>query len=97
MRVFSEGYSGCGVWQSSPAVDPNQGVVYFTTGNTYSRPTSVDTCLLTGTPYTCLESDVMVDGVIKVDAFTGQIIWFRSLNGIDTWNLDCNFWWYKKC
>jgi len=83
----AEGWSGAGVWGSTPTV--HDGHVFFTTGQSYSRPAAIDTCLATQTPAECLPSDVWIDSVIKVDAYTGTVIDVFQAQGVDTWNLDC--------
>lgn len=89
MRV-SEGYSGAGVW-FQPVLDVETDTLIVTTGNTYSRPTSVDLCLGGADPYSCLENGVDTDAVIAVNRWTGVKKWVAHLQGIDTWNVDCLF------
>jgi outer membrane protein assembly factor BamB len=87
MRV-AQGYSGAGVW-FQPALDLETDTLIVTSGNTYSRPASVDICLGGADPYACLESGVDTDAVIAVNRWTGVKKWVAHLQGIDSWNVDC--------
>jgi polyvinyl alcohol dehydrogenase (cytochrome) len=58
--------SGVGVW-SAPTIDPKRGVVYITTGNTYS-----------GT-----EAQPTTDAIIALDPKTGAMIWSKQFTDND--------------
>src|SRR5262249_2311218 len=72
------GYAGAGVWGSSLIPDTARGVVYITTGNNYSTPSSPEfkTCIngrtLTDALVTqCLSDDDLVDSIAALDIKTG--------------------------
>jgi polyvinyl alcohol dehydrogenase (cytochrome) len=72
--LTKEGYSGAGVWGSTPAVDHDAGLVYVATGNNYSVPAGV--C---GAPerLNCTPSpaDNYVDSIVALDVKTGRVVW----------------------
>ena len=86
------GYSGVGVWGSTPALDPSQGTVYVTTGNNYTLPQAVKDCQAGGgTPAACISPDDHYDSVVALDLATGQIKWAtRAQDGFDDWNGGCS-------
>ncbi len=88
------GYSGGGVWGSTPAVDADSNVVFVGTGNNYSHPrndaassipgTNYGTCIAAGgTPATCASPDNHVDSILALDTGNGKLKWSRKLV---TWN-----------
>lgn len=88
-----EGYTGASVWGSSPAVDTKTDTVYIGTGNNYSVPDSVSSCL--GSASTdaeraeCVPAADMFDAVVALDAGTGAVKWtFRAMPS-DAWNVAC--------
>jgi polyvinyl alcohol dehydrogenase (cytochrome) len=72
--LTTEGYTGAGVWGSTPAVDHDAGLIYVATGNNYSVPAGV--C---GAPerVNCTPSpaDNYVDSIVALDVKTGHIVW----------------------
>jgi polyvinyl alcohol dehydrogenase (cytochrome) len=89
-----EGYSGGGVWGSTPAVDPERKTVYVATGNNYSRPASVSACVVAaqaaGTdPSGCASPDDHFDSILALDMRTGHIKWAFHAQPADAWNVDC--------
>ena len=89
-----EGYTGGSVWGSNLAVDLRRNSLYLTSGNNYSVPPSVATCLAgAGTDaaakLACLAPDDYLDAVLSLDLGTGRIKWTRRLEGADTWTVSC--------
>jgi polyvinyl alcohol dehydrogenase (cytochrome) len=90
------GYSGASVWGSSLIPDPLRGVVYATTGNNYTTPTSPDfvNCV-SGRPLTdevvtdCLSPDDLVDSVVALDMKSGELRWSHRMWTQDDWNVAC--------
>ena len=95
------GYTGVGVWGSSPVVDFQTNMVYIGTGDNYTTPTdpSYLSCVSGGgTPATCQSPNNHVDSILALDVYTGQIKWsYRALtwnqpganSGSDFFNLSC--------
>jgi polyvinyl alcohol dehydrogenase (cytochrome) len=84
------GYSGGGVWGTTPAIDPASNTLFITTGNNYSVPPAVDDCQTArGKPGSCLSPDDHVDSIMALDAATGRIKWTTNVQGFDTWNYGC--------
>lgn len=69
-----KGYSGGGVWGSTPAIDPADNLLYIGTGNNYSVPAGV--CTAPGekgcAPPT---ADDHFDSILALDLRTGAIRW----------------------
>ena len=72
--LTKEGYTGAGVWGSTPVVDHDAGLVYVATGNNYSVPAGV--C---GAPArtNCVPSpaDNYIDSIVALDVKTGNVVW----------------------
>jgi polyvinyl alcohol dehydrogenase (cytochrome) len=86
------GYSGGGVWGSTPALDEKSGTLFVSTGNNYSEPAAVAECEANGgTPGQCLSPDDHVDSIVALDAKTGAIKWATGVQGFDAWNVSCIF------
>ena len=95
------GYSGAGVWGSSPVIDTGRNTVYVGTGNNDTHPT--DPAYLTcigngGTEAECLPDYDHVDSILALDMTTGVIKWatrevnwgqYGVLDGSDDWNVAC--------
>jgi len=83
-------YSGVGVWGSIPVVDKKRGFVYITTGNLYAVPQTVADCMEADPDSsTCIDADVMYNGVIALRLDTGVRAWYHRLSGYDAWNVAC--------
>ncbi len=97
------GYTGAGVWGSSPVVDGDRNLVYVGTGDNYTAPT--DPAYLScisggGTPAACDSPNNHVDSILALDLTTGAIRWSQKMvtwnqfyggaaNGTDYFNLSC--------
>jgi polyvinyl alcohol dehydrogenase (cytochrome) len=88
-----DGYTGGGIWSSTPAVDVSRRSLYVTTGDNYSVPDDVAACINGTTDQAqkaaCLAPDDNVDAVVAYDLDTGHMKWNRRLQGVDVWNLLC--------
>jgi polyvinyl alcohol dehydrogenase (cytochrome) len=89
-----QGYSGGGVWGSTASIDASRGAVYIATGNNYSVPASVSTCVLAaqaaGTdPSGCASPDDHFDSILALDVNTGAIKWAFGAQPADAYNVDC--------
>jgi len=74
--LTKEGYTGAGVWGSTPAVDRDAGLVYVATGNNYSVPAGV--CGgRERTNCTPSSADNYVDSIVALDVKTGRIVWAK--------------------
>ncbi len=90
--VPGNGYSGGGVWGTTPAYDPQSKTVYATTGNNYSVPQSAKDCQENGgTANQCLDPSDYIDAIVALDAGTGAVKWAKRLQEFDDWNVACIF------
>jgi polyvinyl alcohol dehydrogenase (cytochrome) len=95
------GYTGVGVWGSSPVVDRDRHTLYIGTGDNYAAPTDPNyiSCTgLGGTPANCQSADNHVDSILALDTYSGKIKWsYRAVtwdqagvtSGSDFFNLSC--------
>jgi len=92
-RTVPAGYTGGAVWSSSFAIDVKRGSLYATTGNNYTVPAPVTTCLQAAkTPEqqsACLAPDDYIDAIVALDLYTGQVKWGRRMIGADTYVNSC--------
>lgn len=91
-----EGYSGNAVWGSSPAIDTKRGQVYIATGNNYTVPDSVLTCVANAGSdpdaiAACTPADDYFDTVLALDMDTGAIQWATQAIPYDAWTGSCIF------
>ena len=89
-----EGYSGGGVWSSTPAIDAKRGQLYISTGNNYSVPDEVEACVQEKgieNASECLAPDDYFDAVIALDLTTGAVRWGTRVEGYDAWTVACFF------
>ncbi len=88
-----EGYSGGAVWGSTFSIDLKRRSLYVPTGNNYSVPSSVRTCLLNApdeaSQEACLAPDNYFDSVLSLDLDTGAIKWGQTLFPLDIFILSC--------
>jgi len=97
------GYTGAGVWGSSPVVDPIRGTVYIGTGDNYSVPTDPAylSCVAnSGAPSACQSPQNYADSILALDMRTGAIKWGQRMqtwnqagvnSGTDFFNLACTY------
>ena len=88
------GYTGGAVWSSGSAIDIVRGTIYVDTGNNYSLPAAVASCVQQAgsnmqAQAACLSPDDHIDSVLALDLFTGQLKWAHSLYAPDTWTVSC--------
>lgn len=82
-------YSGNAIWSSTPAIDPDSGTLYITTGNNYTVPNDVQDCQENGgTPSECSPGNHL-NSIVAMDATTGDIKWTAGEDAFDTWNGGC--------
>lgn len=91
-------YSGAAIWGSSPSYDLCLGLVYFATGNLYTVPSYVQTCVnqtLTDNGiigHHCInDSNVWFETVFALNILTGDLVWARNVSGYDAWVAACIF------
>jgi polyvinyl alcohol dehydrogenase (cytochrome) len=84
------GYSGGGIWDSTPVVDTKRNSLYVGTGNNYSVPVAVEQCyaLNNGNP-NCADPQDYFDSVVALDLDTGKVKWARRAMYYDAWNVSC--------
>lgn len=95
----ADGYSGNAVWGSTPAIDPVRGLVYATTGNSYSAPEKLLSCLAAAGMATspadaerdrnANESENYVDAFVAFDIATGDIVWGNPMTPYDAYTVSC--------
>ncbi|MDB5417035.1 MAG: PQQ-like domain, partial [Phenylobacterium sp.] len=81
------GFNGAAVWSSQPVVDHKTGMLYVTTGNSYTVPNGY--CLNPGqTQCTRLPPDAYIDSVVALSLTTGKIAWAHHTLTADTWTMS---------
>lgn len=87
------GYSGAAVWGSTLVLDKKRNSLYVPTGNNYSVPPSVRTCLLNApdeaAQRACLSPDNHFDSALALNPDTGAIKWSTMLFPVDIFILSC--------
>jgi polyvinyl alcohol dehydrogenase (cytochrome) len=93
------GYSGGAVWGSTPVVDASRGSLYVGTGNNYTVPSDVTTCMTTSWEDTPSDSACnsidnyaqdYFDSVLALDLQTGAIKWASPrVQGYDAYTFAC--------
>ncbi|MGA8595240.1 MAG: PQQ-binding-like beta-propeller repeat protein [Bryobacteraceae bacterium] len=80
------GFNGAPVWSSQPVVDHKTGMLYATTGNSYSVPNGY--CVNPGqTSCKQLPLDAHIDSVVALRLTTGKIAWAHHTLTADTWTV----------
>lgn len=80
------GFNGAAVWSSQPVVDHKTGMLYVTTGNSYSVPNGY--CVNPGqTNCMRLPLDAYIDSVVSLRLTTGKIVWTHHTLTADTWTM----------
>ena len=88
------GYSGGSIWGSTPVVDKKRNSLYITTGNNYSVPAAVQTCILAAgsdnnAVKACISPDDHFDSIIALNLATGAVKWAFTAISSDGWNVSC--------
>jgi polyvinyl alcohol dehydrogenase (cytochrome) len=84
------GYSGGGIWDSTPVVDARRRSLYVGTGNNYSVPVAVSQCFARNNSNpNCTDPADYFDSVVALDLDTGTVKWARRAMYYDAWNLNC--------
>lgn len=87
------GYTGGGVWESTVSIDEERHSIYVGTGNNYTVPPAVATCLGTAvTPpqqLACLDPTDYEDAVLSLDLNDGHLKWVFRSEGSDTFTAIC--------
>jgi polyvinyl alcohol dehydrogenase (cytochrome) len=84
------GYSGAGIWATTPVVDPKRNSVYVGTGNNYSVPVAAKVCNKNKlADKTCTDSTDYFDSVVALDLKTGKVKWVNRAITYDAWNVAC--------
>jgi polyvinyl alcohol dehydrogenase (cytochrome) len=79
-------YSGAAVWGSTPAVDPERGLLYVGTGNNYTVPPGVCTAPgQTGCAHPA--SDDYADSILALNLRTGAVAWADHTLSSDVWTI----------
>jgi polyvinyl alcohol dehydrogenase (cytochrome) len=86
------GYSGGGIWDTTPVIDPKRNSVYFGTGNNYSVPDAVKACNNANPANKkCTDPADYFDAVVALDLKTGKVKWATRALAYDAWNVACIF------
>ena len=87
------GYSGNGVWGSTGTLDPGRRTLYVTTGNNYSVPADVASCVAAATTdaakLACMAPTNYFDAIVAIDIQNGAVRWVTKALPYDTWNVNC--------
>ena len=84
------GYSGGGVWDSTPVVDVKRNSLYVGTGNNYQVPIAVQQCFaINKSNPNCTDPMDYFDAVVALDLDTGKIKWAKRALYYDAWNVNC--------
>src|SRR5512140_2149128 len=85
------GYSGASVWGSTAVIDYKRGSLYIGTGNNYSVPSGVLTCVAGATTtqqiQACNDPNNHFDSVMSLDMHTGAIKWSSYGLAFDSFNV----------
>jgi polyvinyl alcohol dehydrogenase (cytochrome) len=88
-----QGYTGGALWGSNFVVDQRRDSLYVTTGNNYSVPDDVSSCLQTAltvaAELACLSPQDYVDSVLSLSLKDGEVKWDRRLQGADAFTVSC--------
>jgi polyvinyl alcohol dehydrogenase (cytochrome) len=83
-------YSGGGIWDSTPVIDPKRNSVYVGTGNNYSVPITVESCFAQNNNNpNCTDPKDFFDSIVALDLDTGKIKWAHRAMFYDAWNVNC--------
>jgi polyvinyl alcohol dehydrogenase (cytochrome) len=87
-------YSGAAIW-GPPAIDVGRNLLFTSTGNNYSVPSSVQACQAAAnaahnTTKRCTATSDMFDSVVALNLTTGEPVWWQRPSIYDTYNLSCH-------
>jgi polyvinyl alcohol dehydrogenase (cytochrome) len=91
---FGCDYTGGAVWDT-PAIDLSKGLVFIGTGNNYTAPDADVACAQkaqdNGTSNAgCVSNpNDWFDSLLKLNLYTGQIVWANRVQGWDAWTVAC--------
>lgn len=94
----TDGFSGAGVWGSTPVIDQKRNLVYITTGQNYKVPESLQRCFRNpdadpAAVERCRAeqdpADNRFNSFVALDLDTGAVVWTRKLSSYDAWTLAC--------
>lgn len=83
-------YSGATVWGGQPSVDDE--AVYVGTGQLYQAPQSAKDCQARNNAthnVECVDHDVYFNSALKLNRFTGEVMWSFRPKSWDVWTLIC--------
>ncbi len=88
------GYTGAAIWNAQPVVFPQANALIVATGNNYSVPASVATCVLNADGNLSLENGCLdpadhIDSVVSLNLTTGSLNWSRKFEAADTVLANC--------
>ncbi len=88
------GYTGGPIPGSTMAIWPAQNALLIATGNNYSVPSSVASCVgIAGSDVkaqiACLDPTNYVNSLLSLDLNTFSVKWGRRMSGADAWVLGC--------
>jgi polyvinyl alcohol dehydrogenase (cytochrome) len=94
--VVPDGYTGGAVWGSTPAIDHSRSSLFISTGNNYSMPDDVQTCVAdagdnTDAVKACISPNNHFDSILALDLKTGAIKWATAALPFDAWTVACLF------
>lgn len=94
--MVPDGYTGAAVWGSTPVVDHSRNLLFTDTGNNYSMPADVQTCVQnagddTAKVKACISPDDHFDSVMALDLATGSIKWATQAIAYDAFTGSCFF------
>ena len=93
------GYAGNAVFGSTPAFDPGRGLLFVTTGNSYSVHKALLQCVgkaresgSVTEEQACLDREPVnhVDAIVALDFATGEIRWSKSVLPFDPYTMVCH-------
>lgn len=86
-------HTGAAVWSGMPVADPHRNLVYVTTGNNYSVPDDVLTCVEAAVSdddlRACMDPDNLFDSIVALDRTTGEVRWSHRPIPFDVFTPAC--------
>lgn len=93
------GYAGNAVFGSTPAIDSERGLLFVTTGNSYSVPKTLLACIAQARAAGALSEEQAcvdrepanhVDAFVALDMATGAVRWSKSVLPFDPYTMVCH-------